>query len=147
MAWFSFGGGDLAAELSAIKDQLRSIVTSIEQVRADYRGYAQELKDQRDAAIALAESNLASAQANAQALADFQANDAATDATQLAEKEAADAQAFADDLAALKAQDAPVEPTPEPAPEPTPEPTPEPAPEPAPEPTPEGNRGPRGKRH
>ncbi|MBV9872055.1 MAG: hypothetical protein JO214_15680 [Frankiaceae bacterium] len=108
--FLSFGSVDIGAELRSINAKLGAIVTSIAQVRQDYRDYAQQLKDQRDAALALAESNAAKAQENADALAAFQADDAATDASQLADKEAADAQAFADDLAELKRADEPVEP-------------------------------------
>ena len=113
MAWFGISEIDLAAQLRNINTKLGEIVASIEQVRSDYKAYANDLKAQRDAAIALAESNAVKAQENADALAAFQADDAATDASQLAEKEAADAQAFADDLAELKSADEPVEPAPE----------------------------------
>jgi hypothetical protein len=91
---------------------MTTMAASIEQVRADYRDYATELKAQRDAALALAEANAVKAQENADALAAFVADDAVTDASQLAAKEAEDAAAFQSDLDALKAADEPVEPEP-----------------------------------
>jgi hypothetical protein len=102
-----------AAQLNRIEQGVIALTSSIDQVRADYKAYAQDLKSQRDAAIALAEQYAATAQENADALAQFQADDAATDAAQLAEKEAADAAAFQADLDELKSADEPVEPEPE----------------------------------
>ncbi|AKF14498.1 hypothetical protein SEA_FLAGSTAFF_61 [Mycobacterium phage FlagStaff] len=80
------------------------IMASIDEVRAAYRQAFQDVKDQRDQAIALAEANAQKAQERADALAQFQADDAATDASQLAAQQQADADAFASDLAALKDQ-------------------------------------------
>jgi hypothetical protein len=97
-------------QLDRIEQGVIALTASIDQVRADYKAYANELKQQRDDAIALAEQYAATAQANADALAQFQADDAATDATQLAQKEAEDAAAFQSDLDELKAADEPVEP-------------------------------------
>ena len=99
-------------QLNRIEQGVIALTASIDQVRADYKAYANELKDQRDAAVALAEQYAQTAQENADALAAFQADDAATDATQLAEKEAQDAAAFQDDLNELKAADEPAEPDP-----------------------------------
>jgi hypothetical protein len=99
-----------AAQLNRIEQGVIALTASIDQVRADYKAYATDLKDQRDAAIALAEQYAVTAQENADALAAFQADDAATDASQLAQKEAEDAAAFQSDLDELKAADEPVEP-------------------------------------
>ena len=95
------------------------MTASIDQVRADYKQYANELKQQRDDAIALAEQYATTAQENADALAQFQADDAATDATQLAQKEAEDAAAFQSDLDELKAADEPTPPDDTPHPDQT----------------------------
>ena len=100
-----------AAQLNRIEEKIDLMTASIDQVRADYKQYAQELKDQRDAAIALAEQQAAKAQENADALQAFVDDDAATDATQLAEQQAADAAAFQSDLDELKAADEPAEPS------------------------------------
>jgi hypothetical protein len=98
-------------QLNRIEGVLTAMAATIEQVRADYRSYAEELKAQRDAALALAEANAVKAQENADALQAFVADDAVTDASQLAAKEAEDAAAFQSDLDALKAADEAVEPT------------------------------------
>lgn len=103
----------LGIGIHQLTKEVRHMAEVLDKVRADYKAYAQELKTQRDDAIALAESNATKAAENAAALAAFQADDAATDASQLAAKEAEDAQAFADDLAELKAAPTPVEPEPE----------------------------------
>lgn len=100
----------IVKKLNTIQEKLEIMTASIDQVRADYKVYAQTLKDQRDAAVALAEANAAKAKENADALAAFVADDAATDAHQLAAKEAEDAAAFQSDLDALKAADEPPEP-------------------------------------
>lgn len=112
MDMFSVMFPTTAAQLDRIEQKVDALMTSIEQVRADYVAYANDLKAQRDAAVALAEQYATTAQENADALAAFQADDAATDASQLAAKEAEDAAAFQSDLDALKAADQPVEPAP-----------------------------------
>jgi DNA-directed RNA polymerase delta subunit len=101
-------------QLDRIEGAIIAMTASIDQVRADYKSYANELKQQRDDAIALAEQYAATAQENADALAAFQADDEATDAAQLAQKEADDAAAFQSDLDELKAADEPTEPDPHP---------------------------------
>ena len=101
----------IVTQLNRIEGKIDAMTASIDQVRADYKAYAQECKDQRDAALALAEQYAATAQENADALAAFQADDAATDAAALAEKEAQDAAAFQSDLDELKAADEPEEPS------------------------------------
>ena len=100
----------IVAQLNRIEGVITTMTASIDQVRADYKAYAQELKDQRDAALALAEQATAKAKENADALAAFVADDAATDLQQLADKEAQDAAAFQSDLDGLKAADEPVAP-------------------------------------
>ena len=40
-------------QLNRIEGAITAMTASIDQVRADYKSYANELKDQRDAAIAL----------------------------------------------------------------------------------------------
>ena len=108
-----------AAQLNRIEQGVIALTASIDQVRADYKAYANDLKEQRDAAVALAEQYAQTAQENADALAAFQADDAATDAQALADKEAEDAAAFQSDLDALKAADEPVEPSDAPHPDQT----------------------------
>lgn len=93
-------------------------MASFDQVRNDYRAYAQELKDQRDQAIAAAQTAQGQASQLASDLQAFQDNDAATDATQLAEQSQTLADQLQSDLDALKAAPEPVEPTVEPTPEP-----------------------------
>lgn len=105
-AWHDF----VEHSLVRIEEKLEILVAAIDQVRADYMAYANELKAQRDQAITLAEQYAATAQENADALAAFQADDAATDAQALVDKENADAAAFQSDLDALKAADEPAEP-------------------------------------
>lgn len=100
----------IAEEQIHIKRNLETIMTALQDAIQGWSSYAQELKAQRDAAVALAETASAKAQENADALAAFQADDAATDASQLAEKEAADAKEVQDALDALKAQDEPTQP-------------------------------------
>lgn len=85
-------------------------MASFDQVRADYRAYAQELKDQRDAAVAAAEAALERDRASVAALEAFQANDAETDAAQLVAQRQQDADALAGDLEELKGRPDPVEP-------------------------------------
>jgi hypothetical protein len=106
-------------QLNRIEQGVIALTASIDQVRADYKAYANDLKDQRDAAVALAEQYAQTAQENADALQKFQDDDAATDASQLAQKEADDAAAFQSDLDELKAADEPVEPTDQPHPDQT----------------------------
>ena len=111
--WFSFGKVDIAEELRGIHKSLKKIgfnMASIADVRAEYKAYAQELKDARDAALALAKRAVEAADANAKALADFQADDAATDASQLVAQQEADAADFASDLKALRDADLPTAP-------------------------------------
>lgn len=118
--WFSFGSEDIAKELRGIHFQIKRIgnlMASIAQVRADYKAYAQQLRDQRDEAraqkaqaISAAEAALAREQAAIEALQAFQDDDAATDAQQLLDQQTADAAAFESDLNDLKALDTPAEP-------------------------------------
>lgn len=119
--WFSIGKVDIAEELRGIHKSLRGMhyhlkkighnMASIADVRKEYREYAQELKDARDAALGLAKRAVDERQEAIDALQKFQDDDAATDATQLiaAQQEATDA--FASDLKTLKDADLPQEPT------------------------------------
>lgn len=111
--WFDNGDAiaRIEASLKSLHTKVDLMTASIDQVRADYMAYANDIKAQRDAAIQLAEQYAQTAQENADALAAFQADDAATDAQQLADKEAEDAAAFQSDLDALKAADEPTPPS------------------------------------
>ena len=121
LVWFSFGKVDIAEELRGIHKSLRGMhyhlkkigfnMASIADVRKEYREYAQELKDARDAALALAKRAVDERQEAIDALQKFQDDDAATDATQLIAKQQEDADAFASDLKTLKDADLPQEPT------------------------------------
>ena len=74
-----------------ILNRLDDIVATLTEAVQGWRDYTADLKAQRDAAVtALAEAN-DRAQTAATALADFQANDAETDAQQLADQAKADA--------------------------------------------------------
>ncbi|QFG10145.1 hypothetical protein PBI_LEMURIA_59 [Mycobacterium phage Lemuria] len=113
VVWFSFGAEDIAAELRGIRKQLAKVVrlmASFDQVRADYKAYATELKEQRDAAIAAAEAAAERDRASLAALEAFQADDAATDAAQLVAQRQADADALQSDLDDVKGRPEPVEP-------------------------------------
>lgn len=105
---------ELRAIKYAIKQLGRIMTASIDQVRADYKEYAQGLKAQRDAAIEAAEAALAREEASIEALRQFQADDEATDASDLLAQREADAEAFRADLEELKAQDEVPEPDPTP---------------------------------
>lgn len=116
--WFSFGKEHIASELRGIHLQLQKIgfnMASIADVRAEYKAYASELKDARDAALALAKTNADKADASAKALAQALDDDAADDLKQLASAQQEDADAFASDLKALKDADLPTPPKDAPA--------------------------------
>lgn len=85
-------------------------MASFDQVRADYKAYATELKGQRDAAVAALEAAKTRADASDQALVDFQANDAETDASQLVAQREQDAGLLEADLNEVKGQPEPTEP-------------------------------------
>ena len=89
-------------------------VASFSEAKQAWIDYANELKTQRDAAVAALTDAQTSAQAAADALAAFQADDAATDAQALADQ----AQAFADELSTAldQVQNPPAEPPPLPEP-------------------------------
>lgn len=69
--------------------------------------YAADLKSQRDAAVAALADSQTRLQASADALQQFQDDDAATDAQQLATQAQTDADAVQAALDAVKAQDTP----------------------------------------
>lgn len=107
------------AALYSLNRKVNRIMASIDEVRAAYREAFQDVKDQRDRAIALAQENADGAKANADALAQFQADDAATDASQLAAQAQEFADQFQSDLDSLKDQPTPdVEAIPDPDPAP-----------------------------
>jgi uncharacterized phage infection (PIP) family protein YhgE len=83
------------------------IVATFDEVRADYKAYAQSLKDRADAAEAALVAANERAQVAADALQAFQDDDAATDAQQLADAAQANADALAQDLADLQATPVP----------------------------------------
>ena len=91
-------------------NRLARIMVDFDQVRADYKAYAQAQKDRADAAVAALEAAQTRAEASDQALADFQANDAATDAAQLLAQREADAAALQSDLDDVKGIPEPEEP-------------------------------------
>lgn len=101
-------------QLNRIEGKLDKMTAAFEQAKQNWVDYATELLAQRDAAVAALADAQAKAQEAADALAAFQADDAATDAQSLADQ----AQAFADELqSALDGvKEAPAEP--EPLPEP-----------------------------
>jgi uncharacterized phage infection (PIP) family protein YhgE len=124
--FLSFGKVDIGKELQDIAIRLQRIEDIVAKTWAEVVGetttYISELKAQRDEAVAALTDAQATAQSNADALATFQADDAATDAQQLADAE----QRLADELAA--AVDAVKNPPAEPEPLPE-QPPAEPAPE------------------
>lgn len=131
------GVWSLGVSVHQLDRKVTRTMTAIEDVRNDYRTAFQAVKDQRDAALALAAANADKADASAKALTDALDADAADDLVQLAKQQEDDAKLFADDLAALKDQPEPVEPAPvdeTPAPDPVADPQPEPTADPTPEP-------------
>jgi len=103
-----------SAALARIEQKVDYLMASFEEAKQAWVDYATELKSQRDAAVAALESAQTAAQQNADALAAFQADDAATDAQQLADQ----SQALADELTAALdgVQNPPTEPRPLPEP-------------------------------
>ena len=103
-----------AATLDRIEQKVDSLMASFEEAKQAWVTYAEDLKAQRDAAVAALTDAQTQAQAAADALAAFQADDAATDAQALADQ----AQAFADELttALESVQDLPEQPDPLPDP-------------------------------
>jgi DNA repair exonuclease SbcCD ATPase subunit len=71
--------------------KLGAIVATLQEAVDGWRAYTDELKAQRDAAVAALEEASTRADTAAEALAQFQADDAATDAQQLADQAQADA--------------------------------------------------------
>ena len=128
MAWFSFPTyDDVAFIVETITSRQTNkikgfIVATFEEVRAEYKAYAQAQKDRADAAEAALEDAVAAAQAAADALAAFQADDAATDASDLAAQAQANADALQSDLDDLRAVPVPEEPVEEPEDPPVEEP-------------------------
>jgi hypothetical protein len=92
-----------------INKQIGTIMATLQEALDGWRAYVDELKAQRDAAVQALTDAQAAAQTAADALAAFQADDAATDAQQLADQAQADADAV---QAALDAVKTPVEPPP-----------------------------------
>ena len=91
-----------------LAQKLEEIMATLQEAIDGWKAYAADLRAQRDAAVAgLGDAN-ARAQANADALAAFQADDAATDASQLAAQAQADADAVQAALDEVK--NPPVEP-------------------------------------
>jgi deoxyribodipyrimidine photolyase len=109
-----------AAQIHHIAQKVDTLVASFEEAKTAWIDYANNLKTQRDEAVAALESAQGRAQEAADQLAQFQSDDAATDAQQLADQAAAFAQELQDALDSV--QDAPEEP--EPLPEPPTEETP-----------------------
>jgi len=114
---------DIGASLKRIEASLTSLHQKVDLLMATYAeakqewvDYTKQLQDENAQLRQAVTDAQAAAQSNADALAQFQADDAATDAQQLADA----AQAVADDLQStldgLKNPPAPPEPLPEPAP-------------------------------
>jgi len=114
---------DIGASLKRIETSLTSLHQKVDSLMATYAeakqewvDYTKALQDENAQLRQAVTDAQAAAQANADALAQFQADDAATDAQQLADA----AQAVADDLQStldgLKNPPAPPEPLPEPDP-------------------------------
>ena len=83
----------LAEQHYWFQKRLENMMATLQEAIDGWKSYAADLKAQRDAAVSgLGDAN-ARAQANADALAAFQADDAATDASQLAAQAQADADA------------------------------------------------------
>jgi uncharacterized phage infection (PIP) family protein YhgE len=99
-----------AAQLTNIETMLGELMATFEEAKQAWVEYASDLKTQRDEAIAALTDAQSKAAAAAEALQQFQDDDAATDAQQLADQ----AQAFADELS--QALDAVKEPPAEPPP-------------------------------
>lgn len=110
--WFD----NVEDSLARIEESLKSLHTKVDTLMASYAeakqewvDYTKELQAQNEALRSALTDAQATAQANADALTAFQADDAATDAQQLADQE----QAFADDLqATLDGLKTPEEPEP-----------------------------------
>lgn len=103
----------MVESLNRIEQKVDALMATYAESKQAWVDYTEELQTENaELRSALTEAQ-ATAQANADALAAFQADDAATDAQQLADQE----QAFADDLAStlesLKAPVAPPEPLPD----------------------------------
>jgi len=107
-------------------------MANLQDAIANWTSYATELKNQRDAAVAALDDANSRAQAAADALQQFQDDDAATDAQQLADQAQQDADAVQAALDELQGQ---LEPTPpdEPAPDQPDQPAPDQPDQPAPE--------------
>jgi septal ring factor EnvC (AmiA/AmiB activator) len=124
VAWqLYFSKEDLGEELRRMNDFIERwepIVASWAEVKQGTIDYINELKAQRDEAVGALTDAQSSAQANADALAAFQADDAATDAQQIAEAQ----QALANELAAAveSVKNPPAEPEPLPEEPPVEEP-------------------------
>jgi predicted enzyme involved in methoxymalonyl-ACP biosynthesis len=104
---------DIKASLDSLHTKVDALMATYAESKQAWVDYTEELQTENaDLRSALTDAQ-ATAQANADALAAFQADDAATDAQQLADQE----QAFADDLAAtlenLKTPPAAPEPLPD----------------------------------
>lgn len=83
-------------------------MVSFAEAKDNWVSYGQELKQQRDDAVAALTDAQAKAQEAADALAQFQADDSATDAQQLADQAAAFAQELQDALDALSPRRCPI---------------------------------------
>ena len=119
MTFFEWVFSSILNQLNRIEGKVDSIMVSFQEAKQNWVDYANELKAQRDAAVSALEQAQTTAQAAAEALQDFQDNDAVTDAQQLADQ----AQQFADELSTAlnEVKDPPQEPEPLPD-EPTEEP-------------------------
>jgi predicted nucleic acid-binding Zn-ribbon protein len=82
--------------------KLGAIVATLQEAVDGWRAYTEELKAQRDAAVAALEEASTRADTAAEALAQFQADDAATDAQQLADQAQADADFVSSELDKVK---------------------------------------------
>jgi DNA anti-recombination protein RmuC len=112
--WFSWGPENIGEQLRSINDKLGIIMATLQEAVQNWTDYANDLKTQRDNAVAALEEANTRAQTAADALAQFQADDAATDATQLAEQAQADADFVQSALDSVK--EPPAQPDPIPTP-------------------------------
>ena len=106
----------ITAQLDRIEQNQEAMMATYAEVKQEWVDYTKALQDENAQLRQSLSDAQAAAQANADALAQFQADDAATDAQQLADQ----AQAIADDLQSTLdgLQAPPVEPDPLPEPDP-----------------------------
>lgn len=97
LCWFDHVEDTLARieeSLKSLHTKVDTLMASYEEAKQEWVDYTHQLQDENAQLRQALTDAEATAQTNAQALADFQADDEATDAQQLADQ----AQAFADDL-------------------------------------------------